>query len=123
MFNGVFKVELLKWDFVTRGFWVMKLQHLALGARFEYEGQVFTKTGPMTATSGASGQRVIPRYALLKPADVPSPEQESSIGGRVGKPVVVAAFNEFFSHCCGLVEDRHVAELEEARSRFLAALR
>ena len=29
----------------------MKLTQLPLGARFEYDGEIFTKTGPMTAAS------------------------------------------------------------------------
>ena len=47
----------------------MKLTQLPLGARFEYDGEIFTKTGPMTAASEKHGQRMIPRYAVLKPAD------------------------------------------------------
>ena len=38
----------------------MKLQHLAIGARFEFEGQVYVKTGPLTASAEQGGQRVIP---------------------------------------------------------------
>lgn len=50
----------------------MKLQHLALGERFEFEGQVFAKTGPLTASPEAGGgQRLIPRHAELKPLDRP----------------------------------------------------
>ena len=48
----------------------MKLTQLPLGARFEYEGEIFTKTGPMTAASEKGGQRMIPRYAVLKPAEI-----------------------------------------------------
>lgn len=33
----------------------MKLQHLSIGARFEYEGVTYVKTGPLTASSEAGG--------------------------------------------------------------------
>lgn len=42
-----------------------------MGARFEYEGNVYVKTGPMTASSEQGGQRIIPRYATLRPLDIP----------------------------------------------------
>jgi len=32
----------------------MKFQMLALGARFEFEGKVYVKTGPLTALSEAA---------------------------------------------------------------------
>ncbi len=33
----------------------MKLQHLAIGDRFEYDGKIFGKTGPLTAASDEGG--------------------------------------------------------------------
>ena len=56
----------------------MKLQHLAIGARFEYEGVVYVKTGPLTAASEEGGQRIIPRYAILRPLDVPAAESSQA---------------------------------------------
>lgn len=47
----------------------MKFQQLALGARFEFEGTDYVKSGPLTATSAAGLQRMIPRFAVLKPLD------------------------------------------------------
>ena len=49
----------------------MKFQDLPVGARFEYQGKVFVKTGPITAASEAGGQQMIPRYADLRPLDRP----------------------------------------------------
>ena len=58
----------------------MRLQHLALGERFEFEGQVFAKTGPLTASPEAGGgQRLIPRHADLKPLDRPAPAARSGV--------------------------------------------
>jgi len=36
----------------------MKLQEIPVGARFEYQGRVFVKTGPITATAEDGGQRM-----------------------------------------------------------------
>ena len=49
----------------------MKLQQLAIGDRFEYDGRILVKTGPLTASSDDGGQQMIPRYAVLKPLDLP----------------------------------------------------
>ena len=54
----------------------MKLQHLAIGDRFEYDGKIFVKTGPVTASSENGGQQMIPRYAILKPLDVPARDDD-----------------------------------------------
>ena len=61
----------------------MKLQQLAMGARFEYEGVTYVKTGPMTASSDAGGQRIIPRYANLRVLEEPVAESKAPIKGRL----------------------------------------
>ena len=101
----------------------MKLQHLAIGARFEYEGQIYVKTGPLTATAEQGGQRIIPRYAVLKPLDLPTPETPA--GGRaiLTRQAVLKAFDAYHTTCAGLVGESAAAELEEARQRFIAALK
>jgi len=96
----------------------MKLQHLPPGARFEYEGLVYVKTGPLTASSEAGEQRIIPRHAVLKPLDLPANEGK----GRLDAPVVRKAFNVFFETCDRLVGEAGHAELEQARQRFLKAI-
>lgn len=101
----------------------MKLQHLELGARFEYEGLVYVKTGPLTASSAEGGQRVIPRYANLTPLDLPEPETKGVGRGQFSRQTVLAAFNAFYNTCAQWVEDDKAAELESARQRFLASLR
>ncbi|UCV21452.1 hypothetical protein [Ferribacterium limneticum] len=96
----------------------MKLQHLPLGARFEYEGVVYVKTGPLTASSEAGGQRIIPRHVMLRPLDPPATEGK----GRLEAPLVCKAFNAFFETCNRLVGEAGHAELEQARQRFLKAI-
>ena len=97
----------------------MKLQHLAIGARFEYEGQIFVKTGPLTASSDQGGQRIIPRYAVLQPLDTPA-GYNKVIRGKLTETAVRAAFDTFYRQCQRLVDEKGQAELDAARKRFLA---
>ncbi|MBS1143460.1 MAG: hypothetical protein H6R14_866 [Proteobacteria bacterium] len=96
----------------------MKLQHLPIGARFEYEGMVHVKTGPLTAAAENGGQRIIPRHAVLRPLDLPATEGK----GKLEAPVVRKAFNTFFETCERLVGEGGRAELAQARQRFLKAI-
>ena len=97
----------------------MKLQHLAIGARFEYEGKTFVKTGPLTASSDQGGQQISPRYAILKPLDAPASENKV-IRGKLTEATVRAAFDTFYRQCQRLVDENGQTELDAARKRFLA---
>lgn len=101
----------------------MKLQHLAIGARFEYEGQVFVKTGPLTASSEQGGQRIIPRYAVLKPLDLPAPETAASPARKLDPARVRKAFDGFYETALQLVDAEAVDRLQDARERFFASLK
>lgn len=102
----------------------MKLQHLAIGARFEYEGRIFVKTGPVTASSEQGGQQMIPRYAVLKPLDLPEPEASSGATARRLDPQKVRkAFDAFYGECRKHVDAVAIDELEAARAAFLATLK
>ena len=101
----------------------MKLQHLAIGARFEYEGTVYVKTGPLTASSEAGGQRIIPRYAILKPLEAPAENKPSVIKGRLEAVRVRTAFERFYESCQRLVPEGSRDELLEARQQFLEAIK
>lgn len=101
----------------------MKLQQLTVGARFEYQGRVFVKTGPLTASSENGGQQIIPRSAILKPLDLAIPVQNPAGRGKLAETVVHSAFEAFYRTCSQLVDASSRPELEEARTRFLAALK
>jgi hypothetical protein len=98
----------------------MKLQHLAIGSRFEYEGKVFVKTGPITATSDQGDQRVIPRSAILKTLEHASPEVTPS--EKIDKATVLTAFNSFYQDCSKDLDASVQARLETARQQFLSAI-
>ena len=101
----------------------MKFQHLPIGARFEYEGKVYVKTGPVAAASEQGGQRMIPRFAVLKPLDGSAPAARPEPGRKLDEARVLAAFEAFHADCARLLDSAAVAELETARARFLAALK
>ncbi|KAB2922403.1 MAG: hypothetical protein F9K30_12560 [Dechloromonas sp.] len=98
----------------------MKLQHLAIGDRFEYDGDVYVKTGPLTAASENGGQRVIPRSAVLRPVAVAEPSPAAAAG--LERQKVAAAFATFYANCSGLVGDNDRRELDLARRKFLGSL-
>jgi hypothetical protein len=99
----------------------MKLQDIPVGTRFEYQGRVFVRTGPITATAEDGSQRMIPRYADLRPLD-PLPEKPPASQRTLDEARVRAAFDEFHRTCLRITDDFSRAELEAARRRFIAAL-
>lgn len=101
----------------------MKLQHLPIGARFEYEGKVFVKTGPITASSEQGGQCMIPRYADLKILEAPVSESPAGRRGKLDETRIRAAFVEFHQTCSQLIDASAQPALEAARQKFLAALK
>lgn len=100
----------------------MKLQQLAVGARFEYEGKVFVKTGPMTASAEVGGQQLIPRYAVLKPLDVADPAPGVA-ARRLDPARVRRAFETFYAECVAALPAGETTRLEAARAAFLASLK
>jgi len=101
----------------------VKLQHLAIGARFEYEGAVYVKTGPLTASSEQGGARIIPRSATLKPVDLPRADGKREGPDGVDLRTVRTAFDTFFETCNRLVDQDRREALAKARNDFLAALK
>lgn len=98
----------------------MKIHQLPNGARFEYEGQEYVKTGPLFAT-GQGGQRLIPKYAVLKPLGDFSVVTEKT-GDSLPRADVLKAFDTFYTDCKALVPEDKQAEMQAARIRVLKAL-
>lgn len=100
----------------------MKFQLLPIGARFEFEGTVYTKTGPLTAAADSGGQRMIPRHATLSPLDGHVPAPPPAPIRKLDEAAVRAAFEAFHGDCERLLDGQNGAELAAARQRFLEAL-
>jgi hypothetical protein len=102
----------------------MKLQDIPLGGRFEYDGKIFTKTGPLTASSEQGGQSMIPRYANLRALDLPT--QDERVPGmqrRLDAAAVKTAFDEFYRKAAELLNESALPALAEARQRCLDKLK
>lgn len=107
----------------------MKFQQLALGARFEFEGAAFVKSGPLTATSEAGQQRMIPRFAVLKPLDTAQPVAPAKVVGKIDAERLLAAFDVFYQDAATLLQADNaelpaekLEALVAARQRFLSVL-
>lgn len=91
----------------------MKFQMLAVGARFEFEGKEYVKTGPLTASSDGV-QRMIPRFAVLKPLDTPV-EPARKTPRKLDEAAVLAAFERFFAESTRLLQTLP-ADADQART-------
>ena len=92
-----------------------------MGARFEYEGEEYVKTGPLFAT-GKGGQRLVPKYAVLKPIGEVVRNPEVTTDKVLNRANVRKAFDAFYFDCKILVPELHQESIEKARDRFLSAL-
>lgn len=102
----------------------MKLHQLAIGARFEYQGKEFTKTGPITAAAELGGQQMIPRHADLKALDLPEPALAPGMAVRKLDPLRVRkAFDAFYEISRQQATPSGLAVLEAARLDFLSGLK
>lgn len=99
----------------------MKIHQLPQGARFEYEGEEYVKTGPLFAT-GKGGQRLIPKYAVLKPLGVVEGIPAKAAGESIPRATVLDGLATYYTDCKVLVPEDKQALLDAARDRFLKAL-
>lgn len=98
----------------------MKLNQLPLGARFEYQGKILTKTGPMTGATEKGGSVFIPKFAVLKPVDGDTPPPKAA--RMVDADTVLAAFEAYHGTAMRLVDESGRMALAAARARFLGVL-
>jgi len=98
----------------------MKIHQLPQGARFEYEGEEYVKTGPLFGT-GKQGQKLIPKYAVLKViGETPSVPQKSEQSP--SRKAVLDAFERFYALCESIVPAERHADLIAARNEFKKAI-
>ena len=98
----------------------MRLQDFPIGARFEYEGAFYVKTGPLTASSEQGKQRIIPRHANLRSLEMLAAEGKRTASS--DSVQVLAAFDVFYASCRGWVNEVHHDVLAKAREQFIKAL-
>lgn len=99
----------------------MKIHQLPLGARFAYEGVEYVKSGPLTATAQGGGQRLIPKFALLRVLDGSQP-LVTAASAPVSRDAVRAAFDRFWAECLPLIPATEHPAATAARAAFLKTL-
>lgn len=99
----------------------MKIHQLPHGARFEYEGDEYVKTGPLFAT-GKGGQRLIPKYAVLRPLGEAGGVPPKTAPNALPAARVAAAVEAFYAECRHLVPAERQPDFAAARNRLQAAL-
>ena len=111
----------------------MKLFELAIGQRFEHQGQIYTKTTPMIAVDDSGKQIFIRRSAEVKLVVGEGTPSFPSIGAEsqtIEIATVLETFDRFFNECKlyldaisaeNAVETREQAQnhLETAREQFI----
>ena len=105
----------------------MKFDQLQMGQRFEWNGVVYVKAGPVVAREEVSGKsRMIPRYAVLKPVGEMAAVSKNTAPTTVSREEVLSAFGLFYAECSEVVAQCSnpgvKSRLEAARRRFLELL-
>ena len=102
----------------------MRFQQLAVGERFEFEGDIYVKVDALIAqVEGSHTRRLIPRYAQLA-----APGREASTAAAAEGPPrreVTSAFDTFCASCMEIVEELAAGlppeRIASVRARFEAA--
>jgi hypothetical protein len=97
----------------------MKLQQLAIGDRFEYDGRIFVKTGPLTASSDDGGQQMIPAMPCSSRSICRHARKNRGCAASWMKKTVLAALDDFYRTCSELLDESALPALAEARQRFI----
>jgi len=109
-----------------------KFALLPIGESFEFQGETYIKTGPLTAANQANNkQRMIPRSALIKPiSSVLPPAAAEKSSRQVPEDLVLQAFENYHKGCMEwlLLTEEKDSELASrirkamdiARQRFLS---
>lgn len=97
----------------------MKFKLLAIGDKFELQGEVYVKTSPIIASNTSTNHnKMVPGYTTVKL--LTQGGKEASVKENLNREEVMKAFNEFYSNCLTFIEDKTV--LEDARDRFIKKL-
>lgn len=99
----------------------MKIHQLPMGSHFLYQGDEYVKSGPMVAT-GPSGQRLIPKHAVLEPLPGTQPFPEQAPGRIPTREELLRAFDAFYETCRSLVPPEQTNRLDAARTLFLRSI-
>jgi hypothetical protein len=109
----------------------MKFHDLAIGQRFELDGEAYVKTSPVLAgKADGGGTRFMARYVMVKLLDGEAPRAKVAQEKMLRAEAVLAAFEAYHARCRELVEEAVPADrlqeiadaLEGERQGFLDAV-
>jgi hypothetical protein len=103
----------------------MKFFQLPIGARFEYRGEVYRKSGPLVATREVGGaQQLMMRSANVKPESSEAEQgSETAPGESLPADRVEAAFRDFYQACEQLLAESSGAQTGTQQEELLQRLR
>ncbi len=93
-----------------------------MGDRFQLDGLIYRKTGPMTALSETGSQRMMPRWMELTPLDAKAMPEARKRKATLDAAQVMQAFEAYHSVCTRLVDTCSLHILEQARQDFIHKL-
>ena len=103
----------------------MKFFQLPIGARFEYRGEAYRKSGPLVATKEVGGaQQFMMRSASVKPEPPDAgPAPRATPGDSLPLDRVEAAFGVFYQACEQLLAESSGAQTGAWQEELLERLR
>lgn len=99
----------------------MKFQHLPIGAPFEFEGKRYTKRSPLVASEEGGGQRLIPRFAVLRTLLPPVKVNDNLLPISAAVVVALTEFEQAASQLLQHAQGAGDAELAELQTTLAAA--
>lgn len=104
----------------------MKYLQLADGQQFEYQGDIYTKKGPMMAVDRSGASKLIPRSAVVTPVSNAVPASATDRpSGKIAIQDMLALFEAFYASCHALLDESEKPkqqQLATAKDKFLSEL-
>ena len=76
----------------------MKFNQIADGQQFEYQGVVYTRSGPIMATDSDGRSKMIPRSANVRPISTAAEVKTAAPQKKIPVDKAISAFEDFNTH-------------------------
>lgn len=100
----------------------MKFVQVTDGQQFEYEGESYTKKGPMMAVNSKGNSKLLARSAVVKPLTGTTPDTTApKKNPQLDMAQVTTALDIFYTICLDLLNDTDHVDKNEARNKLALA--
>lgn len=98
----------------------MKFYLVPVGQEFNYQGEAYIKTGPLTASPKTGGKdKLIPRSAMTAPVGSHAPsEPDDSDKQYLSKDAVINTINNYHHYCLALLNELDKESSENVRKKL-----